>query len=284
MPSAGVSMDDAKGARILLVEDLPLHRRIIPLRLGQWGMGLAVVDDAEAAQAYLQDQLPDLVLLDVMLPGKDGFTLCKELKADPRTRELSIMMLTELQGDAFYLSMKAMADDYFPKGAQDVMLRTRVHLHLQLQELRRKGPAQQAPAGGNILLATESKALRAQLPLEAHLDGHFMRTVKSLEAVRRECNGDDALLVVDCALGVDKVTETLVQLRSQPATEGIALLLLCQVTELSVIPGLLSLVDDAIWMPMKPLLARHRMHLAIELGQRRKVALAEEAQGPDFPY
>ena len=277
-------MADAKGAKILLVEDLPLHRRIIPLRLGRWGMGLAVVDDAESAEAYLRDQLPDLVLLDVMLPGKDGFTLCKELKADPRTRDLAIVMLTELGGDAFYLSMKAMADDYFPKGAQDIMLRTRVHLHLQLQELRQKGSAHQAPAPGNILLATDSKALRAQLPLEAHLDGHFMRTVETLEEVRRTCTGDDALLVVDCALGVDKVTETLVHLRGQAATEGIALVLLCQVTELSVLPGLLSLVDDAIWMPMKPSLARHRMHLAIELGQRRLAALAAEVQGPDFPY
>ena len=277
-------MADAKGARILLVEDLPLHRRIIPLRLGLWGMDLAVVDDAEAAEAYLEERQPDLLLLDVMLPGKDGFTLCKELKADPRTRDMAILMLTELEGDAFYLSMKAMADDYFPKRAQDIMLRTRVHLHLQLQELRQKGTPHQAPAAGNILLATDSKALRAQLPLEAHLDGHFMRTVESLEEARRECNGDDALLVVDCALGVDKVAETLVQLRSQEATEGIAVLLLCLATELSVIPGLLSLVDDAIWMPMKPLLARHRMHLGMELGQRRRAALAAQGQGPEFPY
>ena len=279
-----VSTDGVREARILLVEDLPLHRRIIPLRLGRWGMGIAVVDDAESAEQYLKGRVPDLMLLDVMLPGKDGFTLCRELKADPATKDMAIMMFTELQGDAFNLSLEAQADDYFPKGAQDIVLRTRVHLHLQLQELRQPGSPHQPLAPGNILLATDARSLRTHLPLEAHLDGHFMRTVGSLEEVRREANSEDALLVVDAALGIDAVAETIVQLRSQPATEGIGFLLLCQVTELSVIQGLLSLVDDALWMPMKPVLARQRMHLGVELGQRRKEALAQAKPGPEFPY
>lgn len=279
-----MSTDGGKGARILLVEDLPLHRRIIPLRLGRWGMGIAVVDDAECAERYLAERVPDLILLDVMLPGKDGFTLCRELKAAPATRDVAVMMFTELQGDAFDRSLEAQADDYFPKGAQDIVLRTRVHLHLQLQELRPPGSPHGPLAPGNILMATDSRSLRAQLPLEAHLDGHFMRTVQSLEEVRRECNGDDALLVVDGALGIDAVAETIVELQNRPATEGIACLLLCQGTELSVIPGLLALVDDALWMPMKPVLARQRLRLSLELGQRRKAALALAGQGPDFPY
>lgn len=260
------------GPRILLVEDLPLHRRIIPLRLGRWGLDLAVKDDAQEAEVYLQDHHPDLILLDVMLPGKDGFTFCKELKQDPRTRDIAVMMFTELRDNAFELSAEALADDYFPKHAQDIVLRTRVHLHLQLQELRSQaGGLKTTP--GTVLLATDSKALRTQLPLEAHLGGHFMRTVERLEDVKAQCGSDDALLVVDTALGVDRISELLVHLRDQPVTEGIAVLLLCQKSELSVIPGLLDLVDDAIWMPMKPALARQRLNLLMDLGQRRKAQM-----------
>lgn len=276
-------MAEAVGPRILLVEDLPQQRRLIPYRLGPWGVGMATVPDARGAQDYLRDQTPDLVLLDVVLPGMDGFSLCRDLKSDPRTCGTAIMMLTELKDNVLHQSQEAGADDYFPKGAQDLLLRTRVHLHLQLQELRRSG-APVGPGPGNIILATESKALRAQLPLEAHMDGHFMRTVETLEEVRNSCGEEDSLLVVDGALGINEVAETLVWLRSQPATEGIAFLLLCQATEISVIPGLLALVDDAAWMPMKPTLARHRMHLAMELGQRRKAALLAVAPGPDFPF
>lgn len=273
-------MAGADGPEILLVEDLPLHRRIIPLRLGRWGKDIAVVDDAEAAEAYLKDHHPSLILLDVMLPGKDGFTLCRELKSDPRTRDISVMMLTELQDNAFELSVKALADDYFPKRAQDIVLRTRVHLHLQLQELRRKdAPGPETPAPGVALLATDSRALRSQLPLEAHLEGHFMKAVERLEDVPRLCQPEDHLLVVDSSLGVERINDVLVELRSRTDTEGISILLLCEKTELSVIPGLLELVDDALWKPMKPSLARQRMGLLMELGRRRKAALlATEAQ------
>ena len=277
-------MSGMDGPKILLVEDLPLHRRIIPLRLGPWGMDIHVVNDAESAEVYLRDHRPALILMDAMLPGKDGFALCRELKSDPRTRDIAIVMLTELEGDAFALSSQALADDYFPKWAQDIVLRTRVHLHLQLQELRAKVSLPSLPASGNILLATDSRSLRTQLPLEAHLDGNFLHVVERLEDIPGACHGEDALLVVDASLGVDKVSELVVQLRGQAETEGIAFLLLCLKTELSVIPGLLSLVDDALWMPMKPTLARQRMHLLMELGQRRKALQAAAAPGPEFPY
>jgi DNA-binding response OmpR family regulator len=287
-------MAGAGGPEILLVEDLPLHRRIIPLRLGPWGVDIAVVDDAEAAEVYLKDHHPSLILLDVILPGKDGFTLCRELKGDPRTRDIAIMMLTELQDNAFELSVKAMADDYFPKRAQDIVLRTRVHLHLQLQGLRQAGAnlAEEA-APGIALLATESRAMRAQLPLEAHLEGHFMQVVERLEDLVQLCRADDHLLVVDTSLGVERISEQLVQLRSNPATEGMAILLLCEKTELSVIPGLLALVDDVLWKPMKPSLARQRMHLLMELGRRRMAVLRSDpvrmaelqpGSGSEFPF
>ena len=272
------------GPKVLLVEDLPLHRKIIPLRLGPWGLDIAVVNDAEAAEFYLADHHPSLILLDVMLPGKDGFTFCRELKADPRTRDISVMMLTQLLDNAFELSVKAMADDYFPKGAQDIVLRARVHLHLQLQELRSSLKTGSEATPGNILLATDSRTLQTHLPLETHLDGHFMRIVEHLEDIPRLAQADDHLLVVDCSLGVDKISRVLVELRSQPATEGIAVLLLCEKTELSVIPGLLALVDDALWKPMKPSLARQRIHLLMQLGRLRKAALAAQVPGPEFPF
>jgi two-component system nitrogen regulation response regulator GlnG len=99
----------------LLVDDLALVRRTVPARLGALGCKVGAVASVPEALEWLEKYSADLILLDVMLPGKDGFTFCRELKADPKYREIPVIMFTDVGGNIFDRSMDAGADDYLPK-------------------------------------------------------------------------------------------------------------------------------------------------------------------------
>ena len=79
---------------ILVVEDEPAIRELLQVNLADAGYAVRGVADAESALASIRAELPDLVLLDWMLPGKSGLALARDLRADPRTRELPIIMVT----------------------------------------------------------------------------------------------------------------------------------------------------------------------------------------------
>jgi diguanylate cyclase (GGDEF)-like protein len=90
-----------------------------------------------------QEGLPDLILLDALMPGMDGFTVCERLKADPRTQEIPVLFLTALQGEVDEIrALSAGAIDFIQKpiNAATVLARVRNHIELKrskdrLQEL-----------------------------------------------------------------------------------------------------------------------------------------------------
>lgn len=81
-------------ATILVVEDHPRNRKLVCDLLGFEGHQVIQAADAEQAQALLAGTLPDLILMDLGLPGMDGLSLTRLLKADARTRAIPIVALT----------------------------------------------------------------------------------------------------------------------------------------------------------------------------------------------
>ena len=80
--------------RILIVEDEPAIRELVSVNLRHAGYTVSEADTAEAARIQLDNRLPDLVLLDWMLPGQSGIDFAKRMRADPRTRALPVVLLT----------------------------------------------------------------------------------------------------------------------------------------------------------------------------------------------
>ena len=78
---------------ILVVEDEPAIMELLRVNLVDAGYDVAEAVDAEAAQQVLRERLPDLLLLDWMLPGQSGLALARQLRGEPRTRELPIIMM-----------------------------------------------------------------------------------------------------------------------------------------------------------------------------------------------
>ena len=81
-------------AKILVVDDNPINLKLISRLLEFNGHEILKAVDAEEAQVVLADQLPELILMDIALPGMDGLTLTRKLKADERTRHIPILALT----------------------------------------------------------------------------------------------------------------------------------------------------------------------------------------------
>jgi len=103
-------------ARILIVEDEPAIRELVAVNLRHAGYTVIEAETAEAARAWIDAGLPDLVLLDWMLPGQSGVDLARQLRAQPRTAKLPIVMLTARaqEGDRLQ-GFDVGADDYVTK-------------------------------------------------------------------------------------------------------------------------------------------------------------------------
>ncbi|HJU49985.1 MAG TPA: phosphate regulon transcriptional regulator PhoB [Pseudogulbenkiania sp.] len=103
-------------ANILLVEDEPAIQELIAFNLTQAGHHVLRASTAEAALMLVKNALPDLVLLDWMLPGASGIDIAKRLRADERTRQVPIIMLTARSDEQDKIvGLETGADDYITK-------------------------------------------------------------------------------------------------------------------------------------------------------------------------
>lgn len=122
--------------RILIVEDEPAIAELVSINLRHAGYEVATAETADQARAQVDRVLPDLVLLDWMLPGQTGLALAKQLRAEARTRELPLIMLTARSDEADKISgLDAGADDYLTKPFSTKELLARIRA-----VLRRKAP------------------------------------------------------------------------------------------------------------------------------------------------
>jgi two-component system, OmpR family, phosphate regulon response regulator PhoB len=103
-------------ARILIVEDEPAVQDLLTASLSRGGFKVACASDAATARASIREALPDVVVLDWMMPGETGISLARALREDRRTKELPIIMLTARASEADKVSgLDTGADDYITK-------------------------------------------------------------------------------------------------------------------------------------------------------------------------
>src|ERR1700676_5481193 len=135
---------------ILVVEDEPAIQELLRLNLEDAGFTVLAVADAESAQAQINAALPDLILLDWMLPGQSGLAFARTLRRDARTRELPIIMVSARADEADRVAgLEAWVDDYVTKPFSPRELKARIKA-----VLRRRAPeaAQEALSVGPLRL------------------------------------------------------------------------------------------------------------------------------------
>jgi two-component system sensor histidine kinase/response regulator len=124
---------------ILIVDDTPTNLGVLVETLGDAGYELRVAEDGEEALAQTAKTLPDLILLDVMMPGIDGFETCRRLKARESTRDVPVLFMTALNETADKVkAFGAGGVDYITKPIEHEEALARVRTHLALRRLRRE--------------------------------------------------------------------------------------------------------------------------------------------------
>jgi two-component system phosphate regulon response regulator PhoB len=123
---------------ILVVDDEEDIRELVELNLSREGYQILPSDTGERALELVRSRKPDLVVLDLMLPGVDGLEVCKRLKADPDTRHIPVIMLTAKGEEADIVAgLELGADDYVTKPFSGKVLAARVRrlLRRQMEEI-----------------------------------------------------------------------------------------------------------------------------------------------------
>ena len=121
---------------ILVVDDNPTNIQVLFDLLNASGYQVAVARNGESALNRLQNYLPDLILLDVMMPGIDGFETCRRLKATEQTKEIPVIFMTALSDSVDKVrGLSLGAVDYITKPIQHEEVLARIRVHLQLRHL-----------------------------------------------------------------------------------------------------------------------------------------------------
>jgi two-component system phosphate regulon response regulator PhoB len=213
---------------VLVVEDEPAILELLKVNLADAGYRVTGVSDAEAAQAELKKALPNLLLLDWMLPGQSGLALAKQLRADARTRELPIIMVTARTDEADKIAgLEAWVDDYVTKPFSPRELKARIkavlrrrapeaaQTSLEVGPIRLDPVTQRVTVGGRPLSLgpTEFRLLRFLLarPERVHSRVHLLDQVWGEQVYIEERTVDVHIRRLRLALepfGEDRMIET----------------------------------------------------------------------------
>ncbi len=109
-------MTDYSKFSVLMVDDVPLNLLLVQKMLSQFNFRVRTAPNGAQALDLVKEEVPDLILLDILMPGIDGFEVLRILRADPRTRATRIVMLTALNtNDNVVRAFNMGANDYITK-------------------------------------------------------------------------------------------------------------------------------------------------------------------------
>lgn len=129
------------GERILVVEDEITIAELVVEGLKRQGFRAEMSTDGDSALERIESTLPDLVILDLMLPGLDGWEVCRRMKGTPRTRDIPVIMLTARRDERDVISgLELGADDYMRKPFSLLELVARVKALLRRMATREEKP------------------------------------------------------------------------------------------------------------------------------------------------
>lgn len=259
-------------ARILIVDDVPANVKLLEVRLLAEYLEVLTANSGFQALEICESTQVDVVLLDVMMPGIDGFEVCERLKANPRTAHIPVVMVTALdQPSDRVRGLKAGADDFLTKPVNDLQLVSRVKSLVRLKtlsdELRVRSEAGQRMGIEDLFSMADGRLEEAGQVLLVDSRGSSQeRIIKTLKPVAEVVAISDAqaalfeaaennfdLVIVNDTLDSYDPLRLFAQLRSLERTRFIPLLLIAEQGEEMLTARALDLgVNDYIVRPVDP--------------------------------
>lgn len=159
--------------KILLVDDNPINLQVLMETLQERGSRLLIAKDGKAALDITHKTMPDLILLDIMMPGMDGYEVCQQLKADSATAWIPVIFLSAMDRTEDKVSgLRLGAVDYITKPFQPEEVLARVDTHLTIHRLQREVQEQRDQLEHELQTVSklQRKLLPKALPAVAGLD------------------------------------------------------------------------------------------------------------------
>jgi CheY-like chemotaxis protein len=126
-------------AKVLIVDDTPENIQVLMGTLKDQYAIVAAINGEKALKMAVSDPRPSVILLDIMMPGMDGFEVCRRLKADPETRDIPVIFLSALDDTGNKVKgFSVGAVDYISKPFQPEEVRVRVNTHITLNQLKQR--------------------------------------------------------------------------------------------------------------------------------------------------
>lgn len=231
-------------ARVLVVDDILTNVKLLDAKLTAEYFEVVSAYSGAEALAKIEDGAPDIVLLDVMMPGMDGFEVCRRIKANPKTAHIPVVMVTALdQPSDRVAGIEAGADDFLTKPVDDAALfarvRSLVRLKMMTDELRMRETTGQSmglidPAAGlndaNVtgrILIIEDRPETVAWFVSALEDNHEVSSVDTFEeALVRVRGGDYDLIIVSLGVRGFDGLRLCSQLRSLPQGRHVPILVI----------------------------------------------------------
>ncbi len=130
-------MENASKGVVLVVDDKPLNLEILFEHLDLEGFKVFTAQNGRAALKHAAENLPDIILLDIMMPGINGFETCRRLKANEATKHIPVIFMTALSGTQNIIEgFEAGGVDYITKPFQSQELLARIQAHLKIRQLQ----------------------------------------------------------------------------------------------------------------------------------------------------
>jgi two-component system, cell cycle response regulator len=277
-------------SRVLIVDDDPLNVKLLAAKLPEERYETRFAYDGRQALDAAFSDSPDLILLDVMMPGLNGYEVTRMVKQDPRTHDIPIILVTALDGtDEKIKGMEAGADEFLNKPVNTVELLARMRSLLSLRQYREQlamrsrsrqefsvsgSPMEAAdiPLGPSTILLVEDNPEDARL-VEGYLAGESCRTermARAEDALERARQGSVDVLLLDILLpGMDGF-ELCRRLKEDERTRAIQILMITCLQDLpSKIRGIELGADDFLVKPIN----REELRARVRAALRKKTYL-----------
>ncbi len=289
-------------ARVLVVDDHPLNVKVLEAKLASEYYEVITAADGLAALKALRAERPDIVLLDVMMPGLDGFEVCRRMKDDPELWHIPVIMVTALTESSDRVrGLEAGADDFLTKPINDTALfarlRSLLRIKMMFDELRLRDETflqlggcgdrrlmSDAVADGRILVVEDRDEVAGIIDEELGKEHSVTRVTDGEAALASLFERDADLVIVSLDLARTDGLRLCSQLRSREETRHLPVLMLLERGETERLARGLDLgANDYLYRPIDrhELVARTRSQLRQKRYQdrlrstyRRTVSLA----------
>jgi two-component system, cell cycle response regulator len=288
-------------ARILVVDDVEVNVKLLGAKLASEYFDVLTAADGASALSLCRSELPDLVLLDVMMPEMDGFEVCRRLKADPATAHIPVVMVTALSDAADRLTgLEAGADDFLTKPVNDIALfarvRSLVRLKRMMEELQLReevcGRFAQLPGGepaedfggARILLLEDNKLAAARVAETLAPMASELIQVTTCEAAAERLDASVELMIIGMSIADGDPLRLVSHSRASEHTRQVPILLIADEGELPRLAKGLDLgANDYIVRPIdrneltaraRTQIRRKRLHDRLRENHHRSLSLA----------